>query len=174
MIFVAMGLLERLDRVDARVLGRFSSSRRRVAGDDPGEAFARLCCRAGAFLRDHPVLLAILLCVDVLGLLTTIPALAAADTARRTTLAVGRIVGTTSSAAMLLLVRQGRPRSALDAALAGLAVQVVQGVAVWLLEGDPRFLALAALPCVFLSFVIWGRRSVPRRCSDASAGGGRP
>jgi hypothetical protein len=158
-------LFERLDRLNARVLRRSSSSPRRAAGDDPGQALGRLCCRAGAFLRDHPVLLAILLCLDVLGIVTTIPALAAADTARQTTLAVGRIVGATSSAAMLLLVRQGRARSALDAALAGIAVQVVQGVAIWMLERDPRFLALAALPCVFLSFVVWGRRSVPRRCS---------
>lgn len=117
------------------------------------------------------MILAILFCLDVLGLVTTIPALAAADTARQTTLAIGRIVGATSSAAMLLLVRQGRPRSALDAALAGIAVQVVQGVAIWILEGDPRFLALAALPCIFLSFVILGRRSVPRRCPGSSAGG---
>lgn len=73
-----------------------------------------------------------------MSLVSTIPALAAADTARRTTLAVGRIVGATTSVAMLLLVRQGRPRSALDAALAGIAVQVVQWIAVWVLEGDPQ------------------------------------
>lgn len=100
------------------------------------------------------MILAILLCLDVLGLVTAIPALAAADTARQTTLAVGRVVGATSSAAMLLLVRQGRPGFSLDAALAGIAAQVVQGVAIWILEGDPRFLALAALPCIFLSLVI--------------------
>jgi hypothetical protein len=110
-----------------------------------------------AFLPDHPVILAILLCVDVLGLVTTIPAPAAADTARQATLAVGRIVGATSSAARLLLVRQGRPRSALDAALAGIAVQVAQGAAVWILEADPRFLALAALAA---DVVLWPDESV--------------
>ena len=169
-IFTDMGVFERLDRLDDRVLGRLSRSPRRAAGGDPGQAFSGLFCRAGAFLREHPVLLAFLLCLDVLSLVSTIPALAAADTARRTTLGVGRIVGATTSAAMLLLVRQGRPRSALDAALAGIAVQVVQGIAVWVLEGDPRFLALAALPCIFLSFGIWGRRSVPPRCSGIPGG----
>jgi hypothetical protein len=169
-----LSLLERLDRLDARVLARLPGSSPRAEREDPAEAVARLACWAGAFLRDHPVVFGILVCLDLLGIATAIPVLAAASTASQITLGVSRIVLATSSTILVVLVRQGRPRPALDAALAAIAVQVMQGIAVSILKHDPRFVALAAFACFLLPAGIWGRRYAPRNCSGTPAGGGRP
>lgn len=161
-----MGLFEALDRLDDRVLGRLPGAQRGRQADNPAQAMADLACRASGFLRDHPVLFGVLVSLDLLNIATNLVSLITAHTASQSAFRVGQLVGGVSGVAMLLFLRQGRPRLSLDAAAVAISVQVLVGIVLSILKSQPSLAALAAFSSIFAVGAVCGRHLAPHGCPD--------
>jgi hypothetical protein len=163
-----MGLLEKLDRLDDRAFGHLPGAQRRRQADNPAQVMADLACRASGFLRDHAVVFGVLISLDLFNIVTNVVSLITANTASQSVFRVGELVGGVSGVAMLLFLRQGRPRLSIDAAAVAITVQVLAGILLSILKSRPSLAGLAAFSSIFAVGGVCGRHLVPHRCSDVN------
>jgi hypothetical protein len=162
-----VGLFERLDRLDDRVLAHLPGAGPRRQAANSAQVMTELACRTSSFLRDHPVLFGVLVTLDLFNIVTNVVSLVTVHAASQRALRVGQLVGGLGAVAMLLLLRQGRPRPAIDAATVGITASVLVSLVLSVVEGKPGLAGLAAFASLFLVGAAWGRRFVPQRCPDA-------